>query len=44
MVGETTEEDGMDLTSILAQIVGGAVGGTAGGKILKDSDLGSLGI
>lgn len=27
----------MDLTSILAQIVGGAVGGTAGGKILKDS-------
>jgi uncharacterized membrane protein YeaQ/YmgE (transglycosylase-associated protein family) len=33
----------MDLSAILAQVIGGALGGTAGGKIIKDSDLGSLG-
>ena len=27
----------------LAQLIGGAAGGTAGGKILKDSDLGQIG-
>ncbi|MCQ1835881.1 hypothetical protein [Neorhizobium galegae] len=33
----------MDLSAIIAQIIGGAVGGTAGGKILKDADLGQIG-
>jgi uncharacterized membrane protein YeaQ/YmgE (transglycosylase-associated protein family) len=33
----------MDLTAIIAQIIGGIVGGTASGKVIKDSDLGSIG-
>jgi len=33
----------MDIGTILAQLIGGAVGGTAGGKVIKESDLGSLG-
>lgn len=33
----------MDLTAIIAQLVGGVVGGTASGKVIKDSDLGSIG-
>jgi len=33
----------MDIASIIAQILGGAAGGTAGSKIVKGSDLGPLG-
>ena len=33
----------MDLSGILAELIGGAVGGGAGGKIVKDSDLGNIG-
>ncbi len=31
----------MDISALLAQIVGGAAGGTGGGKILKDADMGT---
>jgi hypothetical protein len=33
----------MDITSLIAQIIGGIVGGTASGKVIKDSDLGGIG-
>ncbi|MGF6178178.1 hypothetical protein [Ensifer sp. 4252] len=33
----------MDFLTIFAQLVGGAVGGTASGKFVKDFDLGSVG-
>jgi hypothetical protein len=33
----------MDFAAILAELIGGAVGGGAGGKIIKDSDLGNIG-
>lgn len=33
----------MDIGTILAQLIGGAVGGTAGGKVVKDADLGNIG-
>lgn len=32
----------MDLVSILVQLVGGAVGGSASGKTIKSADLGAL--
>lgn len=32
----------MDLVSILVQLIGGAVGGSASGKTIKSADLGSL--
>jgi len=32
----------MDLTSIITQLVGGAIGGLGGGKVIKDSDLGPI--
>lgn len=32
----------MDLTAIITQLVGGAIGGLGGGKIIKDSDLGPI--
>lgn len=31
------------MEAIIAQLIGGAVGGTAGGKVVKDSDLGNIG-
>ena len=33
----------MDLTSLLVQAVGGALGGAGGGKAVKPADLGPLG-
>jgi hypothetical protein len=33
----------MDLTSLLIQAIGGAIGGAGGGKIVKPADLGPLG-
>jgi hypothetical protein len=35
-------EGNMDLTAIITQLVGGAIGGLGGGKIIKDSDLGPI--
>jgi hypothetical protein len=32
----------MDLTAIITQLIGGAIGGLGGGKIIKDSDLGPI--
>lgn len=32
----------MDLTTIITQLVGGAIGGFGGGKALKESDLGPI--
>ncbi|MBX9458352.1 MAG: hypothetical protein KL863_21245 [Rhizobium sp.] len=32
----------MDLTAIITQLVGGAIGGLGGGKVIKDSDLGPI--
>ena len=33
----------MDLTSLLVQVIGGAIGGAGGGKAVKPADLGPLG-
>ena len=33
----------MDLTSLLVQAIGGAIGGAGGGKAVKPADLGPLG-
>ena len=33
----------MDLTSLIVQAVGGAAGGTAGGKFIKGGDMGQIG-
>ncbi len=33
----------MDLTSVLINAIGGAIGGAGGGKVVKQSDLGPLG-
>jgi hypothetical protein len=30
----------MDLTALITQLIGGAIGGLGGGKAIKDSDLG----
>lgn len=32
----------MDLTAIITQLIGGAVGGLGGSKVIKDSDLGPI--
>ncbi|RYE57791.1 MAG: hypothetical protein EOP18_02180, partial [Rhizobiaceae bacterium] len=32
----------MDLTALITQLVGGAIGGLGGGKVIKESDLGPI--
>ncbi|MDF2982370.1 MAG: hypothetical protein K0Q69_2142 [Devosia sp.] len=41
-VRRSCRERHMDLVSILVQLVGGAVGGSASGKAIKSADLGAL--
>jgi len=36
-------EDYMDLTSLIVQLVGGAVGGNVAGAAMKDKSLGTIG-
>jgi uncharacterized membrane protein YeaQ/YmgE (transglycosylase-associated protein family) len=33
----------MDITSLIIQAVGGAIGGTAGGKLISGGDMGQVG-
>lgn len=32
----------MDITALITQLIGGAIGGLGGGKFIKDSDLGPI--
>lgn len=32
----------MDLSALITQLIGGAIGGLGGGKLIKDSDLGPI--